>query len=100
MGSTAGSSTPGFPPCLRHHLRDHAGPPLAMLPGRSIDSAYVQWGWRIPFFVGAALCSVWSPTHSGPSRRVPDLRRGHAGEAPIRDAPLGRNLRSLLRSSC
>lgn len=28
---------------------------LAVIPGGSINSPYVQWGWRIPFFVGALL---------------------------------------------
>ena len=26
-----------------------------LLPPHGIDSAYVQWGWRIPFFIGALL---------------------------------------------
>lgn len=26
---------------------------LALLPSGGLDSAYVQWGWRLPFFVGA-----------------------------------------------
>lgn len=26
-----------------------------LLPPNGIDSAYVQWGWRIPFFIGALL---------------------------------------------
>ena len=28
---------------------------LHWLPSATVDSAYVQWGWRIPFFIGAAL---------------------------------------------
>ncbi len=28
---------------------------LAIIPGGKLDSPYVQWGWRIPFFLGAAL---------------------------------------------
>jgi len=31
---------------------------LQVLPSGSLHSAYVQWGWRIPFFVGAALALV------------------------------------------
>lgn len=28
---------------------------FSLLPPHGIDSAYVQWGWRIPFFIGALL---------------------------------------------
>jgi len=28
---------------------------FTLLPPHGIDSAYVQWGWRIPFFIGALL---------------------------------------------
>lgn len=31
---------------------------LQVLPSGSLHSAYVQWGWRVPFFVGAALALV------------------------------------------
>jgi MFS family permease len=31
---------------------------LQLLPSAGLHSAYVQWGWRIPFFVGAALAAV------------------------------------------
>ncbi|GGF30621.1 MFS transporter [Subtercola lobariae] len=32
---------------------------LAIIPGGAVSSPYVQWGWRIPFFVGAALAFVF-----------------------------------------
>lgn len=35
---------------------------LQLMPAAGLDSAYVQWGWRIPFFLGAALSvgfAVW-----------------------------------------
>jgi MFS family permease len=28
---------------------------LQVMPSGGVDSAYVQWGWRIPFFLGAAM---------------------------------------------
>ncbi|WP_103339693.1 MFS transporter [Amycolatopsis sp. CA-126428] len=31
---------------------------LQLLPAAGLHSAYVQWGWRIPFFVGALLAAV------------------------------------------
>jgi MFS family permease len=31
---------------------------LAGLPASGLDSPYVQWGWRIPFLVGAAMASA------------------------------------------
>lgn len=32
---------------------------LLFAPAGDLDSAYVQWGWRIPFFVGAALTAAF-----------------------------------------
>ena len=31
---------------------------LKIMPSGDVDSAYVQWGWRIPFFLGAAMSVV------------------------------------------
>lgn len=31
---------------------------LNLLPSAGLHSAYVQWGWRVPFFVGALLAAV------------------------------------------
>ena len=31
---------------------------LNLLPSAGLHSAYVQWGWRVPFFVGALLSAV------------------------------------------
>jgi MFS family permease len=62
-------------------------------PG-SVDSPYSQWGWRIPFFVGAALSlafvfyyrtqveesSVWEKSHAGKTS-VLSLFRGSSGRS-------------------
>ncbi|MFF5989125.1 MFS transporter [Prauserella flavalba] len=31
---------------------------LLIMPAQGVDSAYVQWGWRIPFVIGAVLSFV------------------------------------------
>jgi len=31
---------------------------LQLLPSASVDSAYVRWGWRVPFVIGALLAAV------------------------------------------
>ena len=73
---------------------------LTVVPGGDLHSPYVQWGWRIPFLIGAAMafglgiyymCSVsesevWS----------------QSGEAEKKESPLkalfrGNNLRSFLQ---
>ncbi|WP_326835342.1 MFS transporter [Amycolatopsis rhabdoformis] len=33
---------------------------LLVVPAGGPSTPYVQWGWRIPFFIGAALALVWA----------------------------------------
>ncbi|NMX53047.1 MHS family MFS transporter [Pseudomonas veronii] len=68
---------------------------FALFPLAGIDSPYVQWGWRIPFVVGALLAGVlalyyvfavseseiWEVDASKPKDKLPltDLLRGKSG---------------------
>ena len=68
---------------------------FAVFPLDGLDSPYAQWGWRIPFLIGAALggvlalyyifhvseSEVWTQeTRGGEIRQAPSsLFRGHAG---------------------
>ncbi|MFJ7794058.1 MFS transporter [Pseudomonas sp. NPDC096950] len=68
---------------------------FALFPLAGIDSPYVQWGWRIPFVVGAVLAGVlalyyvfavseseiWEVDASKPKDKLPlsDLLRGKSG---------------------
>lgn len=68
---------------------------FALFPLAGVDSPYVQWGWRIPFVVGALLAGVlalyyvfavseseiWEVDASKPKDKLPltDLLRGKSG---------------------
>jgi len=68
---------------------------FTLFPLNGIDSPYVQWGWRIPFVVGAVLAGVlalyyvfavseseiWEVDASKPKDKLPlsDLLRGKSG---------------------
>jgi MFS family permease len=70
---------------------------FAVVPLQGLDSPYAQWGWRIPFVVGAALAGVlacyyvfqvseseiWrAETNAGQNKRpVSELWRGNGGRS-------------------
>jgi len=70
---------------------------LTVLPSHGVDSAYAQWGWRIPFLVGAALSLglvIYYRRTVGESKVFDQAPRE---STPIRSLFTGRNLRSLLQ---
>jgi MFS family permease len=70
---------------------------LQVLPSAGNSSAYAQWGWRIPFVIGAALAGLLF-VHYLRSVEEPATRRTKAGQrAPIVELFVGRNRRSLLQ---
>lgn len=70
---------------------------LAALPAEGVGSAYVQWGWRIPFAVGGvlSLVLVLYYRHAVGESRVFD--QAPREPTPIRTLFTGSNLRSLLQ---
>ncbi|WP_028938027.1 MFS transporter [Pseudonocardia spinosispora] len=67
-------------------------------PAGSPDSPYVQWGWRIPFFVGAALSAAFLLYY----RRVEESTvftrtRAAAKRDPLSELVTGTNRRTLLQ---
>lgn len=70
---------------------------LFWLPSEGIDSPYVQWGWRIPFFIGAALAFGFVIYYR---RTVSESElwqhSGHT-EAPVRTLFRGENLKNFLQ---
>ncbi|MDQ6774439.1 MAG: MFS transporter, partial [Candidatus Dormibacteraeota bacterium] len=70
---------------------------LLIAPAGKLNSAYVQWGWRIPFLIGSLLAflfliyyntvsesKLWQET--APEERI---------KAPLKEVLKGRNLRNL-----
>jgi MFS family permease len=73
---------------------------LLVLPGGDLHSPYVQWGWRIPFLVGAVMAFglAWYYVHSVEESEV--WRKTDATvhtESPIKALFKGENLRSFLQ---
>ncbi|MER6988256.1 MFS transporter [Saccharopolyspora hirsuta] len=69
-------------------------------PTGGLDSPYVQWGWRIPFFVGAAL-SVWFLLYF---RKVEESdafkqeqRTSAVRKSPLKELLTGEHRRKLLQ---
>lgn len=69
---------------------------LAALPHEGPDSAYAQWGWRVPFVVGALIAFaflIWYRTVPE-SRMWKDTKKS---SAPLRELLQGQNLRNFLQ---
>jgi MFS family permease len=58
---------------------------LEVAPAGEVDSPYVQWGWRIPFFVGGALAAgfVWYFARSVDESEL--FEAGGGTETPIKE---------------
>ncbi|MEV6226418.1 MFS transporter [Saccharopolyspora shandongensis] len=68
-------------------------------PAGSPDSPYVQWGWRIPFFVGAAL-SAWFLLYYRKVEESAAFKRVQGAEkpkSPLRELLTGEHRRKLLQ---
>ncbi len=69
---------------------------LFLLPGRGLNSPYVQWGWRIPFLVGALIAALFVLYY----RRVPESPswlESEKAENPIGSLFSGANRRIFLQ---
>lgn len=70
---------------------------LAVIPGGSIDSPYVQWGWRIPFFVGAALALVFLIYYSRNVKESAVWKKSDAPKLSVLTLLRGRALAGLVQ---
>jgi MFS family permease len=70
---------------------------LRVLPAGSLHSPYIQWGWRIPFLVGAAFAGGACLYYV---KRVPESRvwaNAEKIESPLKELFCGDNFRCLLQ---
>lgn len=70
---------------------------LRALPTGSLHSAYVQWGWRIPFVVGALLAAAVCYYCV---KKVPESKiwvQARHTKSPLKDVLRGENLRCLVQ---
>lgn len=70
---------------------------LMVLPAGSVDSPYVQWGWRIPFVIGGLLAAAVFVYYVRHVEEAPDFEASAAKESPVRALFLGRHRRSLMQ---
>lgn len=73
---------------------------LQWVPAGGLDSPYVQWGWRIPFAVGAVLALVfvvWFTRNVDESESWREAKRTERPASPLAELLSGRNLRSFLQ---
>jgi Na+/melibiose symporter-like transporter len=70
---------------------------LFLLPAGDIDSPYVQWGWRIPFLLGAALAFAFLIYLVRSVSESELFEESGGSEAPLRSLFTGQNLRNFLQ---
>ena len=95
-GKWSGFIHTGFPVALAAMSLITSGL-LRVLPAGSLHSPYVQWGWRIPFLVGAAFAGGACLYYV---KRVPESRVWANAEkikSPLKELFCGGNFRCLLQ---
>ncbi len=70
---------------------------LFLIPAGDINSPYVQWGWRIPFVIGAALAFAFLIYFVRSVRESEIFEQSGGSEAPLRNLFRGQNLRNFLQ---
>nr|WP_269479212.1 MFS transporter [Rubrobacter xylanophilus] len=70
---------------------------LFLMPSEKLDAPYVQWGWRIPFFIGAALAFAFAIYYYHAVSESELWQGSEHTEAPIKQLFRGENLRSFLQ---
>ncbi|MDR3453266.1 MAG: MFS transporter [Rhodoferax sp.] len=73
---------------------------LYFLPAGSLDSPYVQWGWRVPFIVGALMAfglAYYYHTSVEESEVWRKAGKAERTESPLKALFRGENLRSFLQ---
>lgn len=70
---------------------------LLWLPSEGPDSPYVQWGWRIPFFIGAALAFGFVIYYRRTVTESELWQHSGGTEAPLRALFRGESLKSFLQ---
>ncbi|GAA5173066.1 MFS transporter [Pseudonocardia eucalypti] len=70
-------------------------------PAGGLDSPYVQWGWRVPFFVGAALSVAfllyYRRVEESAVFRAAQRQREKSSNEPLKDLLTGGHRRALLQ---
>ncbi len=70
---------------------------LFLLPAGDINSPYVQWGWRIPFLIGAALAFALAIYYARSVSESEIFEESGGSGAPLRALFSGQNLWNFLQ---
>jgi MFS family permease len=70
---------------------------LFLLPAEGVGSPYVQWGWRIPFVIGAALAFAFVVYYARTVSESELWRHADKPDAPLKTLFRGENLKSFLQ---
>lgn len=70
---------------------------LRFLPAGSLDAPYVQWGWRIPFVVGAIMAFGLAIYYQRSVEESEMWRKSKRTQSPIKTLFQGENLKSFLQ---
>jgi MFS family permease len=63
---------------------------LQFAPAKGPGSAYVEWGWRVPFLVGAALSGLFLFYYSRNVKESPIFQASRKRTNPLKDVLFGR----------
>ncbi|MBA4115448.1 MAG: MFS transporter [Rubrobacter sp.] len=70
---------------------------LFLIPSDGLNSPYVQWGWRIPFLLGAALAFVFVAYYARSVSESEVWEESGGGGSPLLSLFSGDNLKSFLQ---
>lgn len=92
-----GSLIQSAPPFSQAFLSFVALVTLFMVPAGGLNSPYVQWGWRIPFFIGAAMAFALALYYHFSVEESEVWEKSEKTESPLRTLFSGDNLRDFLQ---
>jgi MFS family permease len=70
---------------------------LQFAPEGGPTSAYSEWGWRLPFVVGALLCAVCFAWYSRTVEESPAWQAAEKVRSPVREVIFGRSRRQFIQ---
>jgi MFS family permease len=70
---------------------------LQVIPAGDIDSAYVQWGWRIPFVIGAVLALLLFFFYKRSVSEPPTQRSASGQRSPLLELVTGPHRKALVQ---
>ncbi|MFE7032830.1 MFS transporter [Streptomyces sp. NPDC057621] len=68
---------------------------LSIMPPDGVHSAYVQWGWRIPFFIGGLLGVILFFYYRNNVEEAPAFEEAETTSSPLRELVRGRHRGAL-----